>query len=78
MLIGKLYKMLKPTIIWSLGWHQVLDTINTEDVFLLLEVIPVPSDHEDIIKILTSDNIIGYTNIRHGTDKLIMVSSPEE
>jgi len=78
MLIGKLYKVLKPTIIWSLGFHKVLDTINTEDVFLLLEVNPVPSDHEDIIKVLTSDNIVGYANIRHGTKKLIMVSPPEE
>lgn len=78
MLIGKLYKVLKPTIIWSLGFHKVLDTINTEDVFLLLEVNPVPSDHEDIIKVLTSDNIVGYTNIGHGTQKLIMVSPPEE
>jgi len=78
MLIGKLYKVLKPTIIWSLGFHKVLDTINAEDVFLLLAMNPVPSDHEDIIKVLTSDNIVGYLNIRHGTKKLIMVSPPEE
>jgi hypothetical protein len=65
MLPGKLYRfgnLNGYTIVWTSDWEQVLKRLKKDDVFLVLSC---GKKHmgETIIKVLTSDGIVGYIAI---------------
>ena len=83
MLPGKLYRFgnLNSYVnVWTSDWGQILKRLKKDDVFMVL-----PSDITDrmgeivtVIKVLTSDGLVGYTTINNYGKKLFMVSPPED
>jgi hypothetical protein len=82
MLPGKLYRFgnLNSYVnVWTSDWGQILKRLKKDDLFMVLSC---GKKHmgETIIKVLTSDGIVGYTAIadRDPGEKLFMVSPSED
>ena len=68
------------TKVWTSDSEQVLKRLKKDDVFLVLSCGKAKNIVGSVIKILTSDGLIGYTAIydRDPNYKLFMVSPPED
>jgi len=83
MLPGKLYRfgnLNSYTNVWTSDWGQILKRLKRDDVFLVLSCGKAKNIVGSVIKILTSDGLIGYTAIydRDPNCELFMVSPPED
>lgn len=83
MLPGKLYRfgnLNSYTNVWTSDWGQILKRLKKDDVFMVLSCGKAKNIVETIIKVLTSDGVVGYTTIddRDPGKKLFMVSPPED
>jgi hypothetical protein len=84
MLPGKLYRfgnLNSYTNVWTSDWGQILKRLKRDDVFMILSCGKAKKIVDGIvIKILTSDGLVGYTAFinRDPEFKLFMVSPPED
>lgn len=66
MLPGKLYRfgnLNSYTNVWTSDWGQILKRLKKDDVFMVLSCGKTKNIVESVIKILTSDGLVGYTAI---------------
>lgn len=83
MLPGKLYRfgnLNSHTNVWTSDWEQILKRLKRDDIFMVLSCGKTKHMGETIIKVLTSDGLVGCTTIddRDPGKKLFMVSPPED
>ena len=85
MLPGKLYRfgnLNSYANVWTSDWGQILKRLKKDDLFMVLsgDITDRMGETVTVIKVLTSDGLVGYTTIndRNPDKKLFMVSPPED
>ena len=84
MLPGKLYRfgnLNSYANVWTSDWGQILKRLKKDDLFMVLSCRKAKNIvGSSVIKVLTSDGIVGYTTIddRDPDHKLFMVSPSED
>ena len=66
MLPGKLYRfgnLNSYTNVWTSDWEQILKRLKKDDVFMVLSCRKAKNIVGSVIKILTSDGLVGYAAI---------------